>query len=76
MNLNIGSTHSVSVGGEPCAVIDEGAEGIRCTTAGGGVGEQDVRVRVDDWSDTMPGGFRYSEDPTFQSIHPSMSFAR
>ena len=76
-NLHFGSTHSVTVGGEVYAVIDVGVEGIRCTTAGGDVGEQDVRVSVDGWNGVGTGeeGFRYSEDPTFQSIHPNMSFA-
>ncbi len=48
---------------------------IRCTTVGGDVGEQSVRVKVDGWSEQRGSGFTYVDDPTFESIEPTISFA-
>ena len=57
-----------------CHVIEVGVA-IRCTTVGGDVGEQSVRVAVDEWSGQRGSGFTYVDDPTFESIEPTISFA-
>ncbi|XP_064399095.1 plexin A3-like isoform X2 [Halichondria panicea] len=73
-HLVTGTNHSVQIGNMTCDVIEVGVA-IRCTTAGGAVGEHSVRVMVDEWSGQRGSGFTYVDDPTFESIEPTISFA-